>query len=103
MPHNSLRPASKFAIPLAFLALPVFADAPVTGAGGDILSKVGEVGSATLAIVMSLYWLRDSMARRIEEAKEYAESIRRIEEDHRKESLDMRKALERAYLRKSED
>lgn len=49
------------------------------------LMKLGETGGPTLAIVLSMYWLRDSYQRRVEESQRYSDALLTLKKEHREE------------------
>lgn len=49
------------------------------------LLKLGEAGGATLAIFLSMYWLRDSYQRRVEDSQRYSDTLLTLKKEHREE------------------
>lgn len=64
---------------LAASDLPLGLDEP------SMLLKLSEAGGPTLAIVLAIYWLRDSYQRRIDESRAYADSLLTIKREFREE------------------
>ena len=66
-------------------ALVLFFSFPVAGEEGvasDPLQRAIELGGPSATLILALYWLRESSARRIEEARKYAEDIRDSKQRH---------------------
>ena len=70
-----------------WLTLPGLAasDIPLGLDEPSMLLKLSEAGGPTLAIVLAIYWLRDSYQRRIDESRAYADSLLTIKREFREE------------------
>ena len=70
-----------------WLTLPGLAasDLPLGLDETSMLLKLSEAGGPTLAIVLAIYWLRDSYQRRIDESRAYADSLLTIKREFREE------------------
>ena len=64
---------------LAASDLPLGLDEP------SMLLRLSEAGGPTLAIVLAIYWLRDSYQRRIDESRTYADSLLALKREFREE------------------
>ena len=58
---------------------------PLTFNETDALLKLGETGGPTVAILLSMYWMRDSYQRRVEESQRYADALLTLKKEHREE------------------
>lgn len=69
-------------------ALVLFFSFPVAGeesVNPDPLQRAMELGGPSAALILALYWLRESSARRIEEARRYADELRDLKQRHTEE------------------
>lgn len=60
-------------------ALVLFFSFPVAGeesVASDPLQRAIELGGPSATLILALYWLRESSARRIEEARRYADELK---------------------------
>lgn len=48
----------------------------------DPLQRAVELGGPSATLILALYWLRESSARRLEEARKYAEDIKDAKQRH---------------------
>ena len=66
-------------------ALVLFFSFPVAGEESvnvDPLQRAIELGGPSATLILALYWLREASARRLEEARKYAEDIKDAKQRH---------------------
>lgn len=74
------------AITFLLILAPVYGQVSgITQSENKDLIGMLENGGQSMAFLVAMYWLKDSHARRVEEAKEYAQNIKDLKAGHREE------------------
>ncbi len=63
---------------LLFILLLFAGSLPAAAQDSLPIEKLGDAGGATLAMLLSMYWLRESSQRRVDDAKAFAASVEQV-------------------------